>query len=130
VGRKVIKVVILCCPLILMCGCTAFWKAFGINEDGTVQPGGGTLGTVATLVNYWIPGTTLVTGAVTTLLGFIKARNWKAALASTAEVIEKGAMAGKAVADIKEDLKVAHAKAGVAGIVDKVVQTVSAKVNP
>lgn len=112
------------CICVMLAGCGWIYKGFGINDDGTVKPGGGVVGTAASIVNYFIPGATAVVGAATTLLAAVKARNWKRAFSSTAEVIEAGAAAGKAVVDIKEDLANAHSKAGVGGIVDKVVQKI------
>ena len=127
--KRVFAFISLCLPLAFLSGCFLA-KFFGVNDDGTIQPGGGAAGTIATLVNYWIPGVTGVVGLITTGIAAAKARDWKKAFAATAEVVEKGAMVGKAVSDIKEELKVAHSAAGVSGIVDKVVQKVSAKVNP
>ena len=112
------------CICVMLAGCGWIYKGFGINDDGTVTPGGGIFGTAASVVNYFIPGVTAVAGAATTLLAAVKARNWKKAFSSTAEVIEAGAAAGKAVSDIKAELKVAHSAAGVGGIVDKVVQKI------
>lgn len=108
-----------CFPLFFMCGCAFFESLFGVNPDGTVQPGGGPMGAVSTLVNYWIPGATAVAGGITTLIAAVKARNWKKAFTTTAEVVEAGAAAGKAVADIKPELMAAHAVAGVGKIVEK-----------
>ena len=113
------------CICAMLAGCGWIYKGFGVNDDGTVAPGGGVVGTAASIVNYFIPGTVAIVGAATTLLAALKAKNWKKAFSSTAEVIEAGAAAGKAVTDIKAELKVAHSQAGVSGIVDKVVQKIA-----
>ena len=119
------KIVTIACLSVMLAGCGWIYKGFGVNDDGTVQPGGGVVGTASSIVNYFIPGATAVAGAVTTLLAALRGRKWKEAFRATAEVIETGAEAGKAVADIKGELKVAHSAAGVSGIVDKVVQKIS-----
>lgn len=67
-------------------GCAGFYSLFGIQEDGTVTPGGGVLGTVATLVNYWIPGAAALAGTVTTTLAAIKAAH---TIAGVGTLVEK-----------------------------------------
>ncbi len=104
--------------LVSLGGCAGFWSLFGIQEDGTVSPGGGPLGTVATLVNYWIPGVAGLVGAATTALAAIKARKWRTAFVESAKVMEEGAAVGKTVAEIKPDLFVAHTLAGVGTMVE------------
>lgn len=100
-------------------GCSLLDAGFGVNPDGTVRPGGGVLGTVATLVNYWIPGVTALVGGAGTVYAALRAKNWKKAFTATAEVIEAGAEAGKSVQAIKAELGVAHDAAGVSGLVEK-----------
>jgi hypothetical protein len=100
-------------------GCAGFYSLFGINEDGTVQPGGGILGTAATLVNYWIPGVAGLVGTATTALAALKAKKWRTAFVESAKVLEEGAAVGKTVAEIKPDLFAAHTVAGVGTLVEK-----------
>lgn len=104
--------------LVSLGGCAGFWGLFGIKADGTVSPGGGVLGTVATLVNYWIPGTAALAGAVTTTLAAIKAKKWKTAFVESAKVLEEGAAVGKTIAEVKPELFAAHTIAGVGVMVE------------
>ena len=128
--QTLVKVFAICLPLLLMCGCAFLSSLFGVNEDGTVKPGGGPLGTIATLINFWIPGTAAAVGAITTTIAAIKAKNWKKAFTSSAEVIESGAKLGKSVKDIKGELKVAHSAAGVGGLVKSVISKIDPKAEP
>ena len=128
--QTLVKVFAICLPLLFMCGCAFLSSLFGVNPDGTVQPGGGPMGTIASLVNLWIPGTTVVVGGITTLIAALKAKDWKKVATSTFDVIEAGAKAGKSVADLKGKhgpLAVAHAAAGVAVMADKAVQEIKPK---
>ncbi len=100
-------------------GCTGLYSLFGVNEDGTVQPGGGVMGTVATLVNFWIPGVAGVVGTATTALAALRAKKWRTAFVESAKVLEQGAAVGKTVSEIKPDLMVAHTMSGVGVLVEK-----------
>lgn len=113
------RILFVCSLFLALTGCAFLDSAFGVNPDGTVRPEGGILGNVASLVNFWIPGVTGVVGAGTTLYAALRSRNWKKAFLSTADVIEKGAAAGKSVLEAKAELDVAHSQAGVKGIVEK-----------
>jgi hypothetical protein len=100
-------------------GCSFLDSAFGVNPDGTLRPEGGFLGTAASLVNLWIPGITALVGGVGTTYAALRAKNWRKAFTSTAEVIEGAAQAGKSIMEVKAELQVAHSAAGVSGIVEK-----------
>lgn len=100
-------------------GCSLLDAGFGVNPDGTVNPGGGVLGTVATLVNYWIPGATALVGGAGALWAALRGKKWKEAFVATAGVVEKAAEAGKSVQEIKAELQVAHSEKGLGGFVEK-----------
>lgn len=113
------RILFVCSLFLSLTGCAFLDSAFGVNPDGTVRPEGGILGTVGSLVNFWIPGATAAVGAGTTLYAALRSRNWKKAFVATADVIEKGAAAGKSVLEAKAELDVAHSQAGVKGLVEK-----------
>lgn len=116
---KRIQWVVLALLVLGLGGCAQFMSLFGINEDGTVTPGGGVLGTVATLVNLWIPGTAALVGTATTAMAALRAKKWKKAFVTSAKVLEEGEAVGKTIEEIKPDLFVAHTLAGVGVMVEK-----------
>ena len=97
------------------------WMA-GVDENGNPIPGNAPAGLIGTAVNYAIPGGGAVIGLLTTVWAALRGRKWKTAFETTAKVIEAIPEAGKAVADLKAELAVAHSAAGVGGIVQKVVE--------
>jgi hypothetical protein len=127
---KWLAVPLLLLALVSLGGCAGFWAMFGIKEDGTVTPGGGILGTAATLVDLWIPGVATLVGGVTTTLAAIKAKKWRTAFVESAKVLEAGAEVGKTIEEIKPELMAAHSIAGVGVLVenalDKYVRPVEA----
>lgn len=120
---RVMRRVMVCLPLALalvsLGGCAFLYELFGVNQDGTVQPGGGVVGTVAGVLNYWVPGVVGLTGAVTTVLAAIRGKQWKKAFVASADVLEHGAAVGKSAVEMKKEMAVAHAAKGVTGIVEK-----------
>ena len=99
-------------------GCVAADAAMGVNEKGE-KTGPGIIGTVASVLNIWIPGVVGLAGAATTAYAAIRAKNWKAAFVESAKVLEEGAAVGKTIAEIKPDLMVAHTLSGVGPLVEK-----------
>jgi hypothetical protein len=120
--KKYLMWAIILSVLSLMSGCTFLDWLAGVNPDGTQKPGDPPAGLVGTVVNYAIPGGGAVIGLLTTAWAALRGRKWKAAFETTAKVIEAIPAAGKAVADLKAELAVAHSAAGVGGLVQKVVE--------
>jgi hypothetical protein len=101
-------------------GCGALGNAldwiFGVDESGRDKPGpspaevgGGLLGTV-------IPGVTTILTGVGGLWAALRGRNYKKALVESVKVVE-----AVGSSDLKKGLSFAHAKAGVQGIVEDVL---------
>ena len=97
------------------------WMA-GVDSEGNKLPGDAPAGLIGTVVNYAIPGGGAVIGLLTTAWAALRGKKWKTAFETTAKVIEAVPEAGKALADLKAELAVAHSAAGVGGLVQKVVE--------
>lgn len=119
---KRIVIVTLGVSLAFLCGCTVLDSLFGVNPDGTQNPGGGILGTAATFLNFVLPGVLTAAGTATTAYAALRGKRWKDATLATFKTIEAGASLGKSVKELKTDLKQAHEKAG--GKVVEVVKSV------
>jgi hypothetical protein len=115
-------VVVLMVLLASLNGCFIMDWIAGVDENGNDKPGDSPGGLIGTVVNYAIPGGGAVIGLLTTAWAALRGRKWRTAFETTAKVIEAIPEAGKAVADLKAELAVAHSAAGVRGIVQKVVE--------
>lgn len=66
-----------------LCGCAALDSAVGLNPDGSVQPGGGIVGSSSSLLGSFIPWAGAALGAVGTLYSQIRRKKYADALGST-----------------------------------------------
>lgn len=117
-----VLIVVVAAVALVAGGCTLLDAFSGVDAEGNHIPGGGGVSVVAPIVDRVIPGGGLLLGAVTTIWAAIRGRAWKRAAIATFDTIEAAGKAHKSVVDLKGDLKSAHEKAGVGGIVKAVVE--------
>lgn len=111
---------VFCGLITFMSGCAFIDGIFGV-KGGVKQPGTSPAEAVGSVLGVWIPGAGALASALGGLWAAIRGRNWKRVALSTIETVEAGARAGKSVESLKNDLAIAHEKAGVKGIVQAVV---------
>lgn len=101
-------------------GCGVLDAIFGVGADGERSPDGGPAGTVGTILNYFIPGSAAIVGAIGGLYGGLRrAKGWKDAFHATASVVE-----GWKDPEAKKDLAAAHSAAGVTELIQPVLREV------